>query len=496
MVHGWPANHSFKNLKCEVILNLIEDHDDMATKLQPHLDKQLLTYQQADEEINAQDNLEDIPEALGDFIIAAISLTMGIPIYIVYLTMEIHQDAGTLCTVTKYGAKMEYLFCKDRNKASAPHPSLVVMAYNGIDYYVPTIPKEIGKMTRNTSNTTTHLDDAENLIETIVEDLPPSLCKTNLQKLLQYMWASRASLTCTSLATGTTDSAGVPSEVPVPKLSASLMVTKTAHRRAAATLDEVPPEKRKNETDVEFSMWKKDYKAAVSKAALRDTKLGKNQCPCGETFQSLEAVLNHQANVHPDPNSWKCTTCPKVMNSKEHCWSDACKHLGKYYHYCDVEYKDKEDLDADGNLKQKVCIKGSDEVTWVQFHLETEHGVGKASVRCDYCNRPQQSGWSKKKHHDACDQEPNKDGAPNHFCEYCSYSCQVIDLLSNHMWTDHPAESGLKEAKHWCCSKCGKILKQQMDFKGTTVQPRSQGNGMEGNHRQQLPTQNYLVLEV
>ena len=86
---------------------------------------------------------------------------------------------------------------------------------------------------------------------------------------------------------------------------------KTAHHHDAATLDEAPPEKRKNETDVEFSKQKKDYKAAVSKAALRDTKLGKNQCPCGETFQSLKAVLNHQANVHPDPNSWKCMTCPK-----------------------------------------------------------------------------------------------------------------------------------------------------------------------------------------
>ena len=180
----------------------------------------------AGEEINAWDNLEDIPEALGDFIITAISIMTGIPVYIVYPTMEKHQNAGTLHTVTKYGAKMEYLFHKDQNKASVPHPSLVVMAYNGIDYYAPTIPKEIGKMTRNTSNTITHLDDAENLIETIVEDLPPSLCKSNLQKLLQYMRASHALLTCTSLTTGTIDGAGVPSEVPVPKPLASSMVMK------------------------------------------------------------------------------------------------------------------------------------------------------------------------------------------------------------------------------------------------------------------------------
>ena len=88
-----------------------------------------------------------------------------------------------------------------------------------------------------------------------------------------------------------------------------------------------------------------------------------------------------------------------------------------------MEYKDEDDLDADGNPKQKVCIKGSDKVTWVEFHRETEHGVGKALVRCDYCNRPQQSDRSKEKHHNTYDQGPHKDSAPNHFCEYCMYSC-------------------------------------------------------------------------
>ena len=79
--------------------------------------------------------------------------------------MKKTKDAGTMHTITKFGVKTEYLFCKDCNKATMPHPSLVIMVYNGIDYYAPTIPREIGKLTRNSSNVATHLDDAESLIE-------------------------------------------------------------------------------------------------------------------------------------------------------------------------------------------------------------------------------------------------------------------------------------------------------------------------------------------
>ena len=69
------------------------------------------------------------------------------------------KDAGMMRTFTKFGAKTEYLFRKDCNKATTPHQSLVIMVYNGLDYYAPMILREIGKLTRNSSNVVTHLDD-------------------------------------------------------------------------------------------------------------------------------------------------------------------------------------------------------------------------------------------------------------------------------------------------------------------------------------------------
>ena len=180
MVTGWPAQHMYKNLKREVIVKLIRERNEMAPLLQPHLDKQSLSYKEAVEAINDRDNVKEIPEALGDFIISAISLTTHIPVYIVYPTSEKMKDAGTMCTITKFGATTEYLFQKDHNKAMTPHPSLVVMVYNGINYYAPTIPREIGKLTRNSSNAVTHLDDTESLIESLLEDLPPSAAQNSI----------------------------------------------------------------------------------------------------------------------------------------------------------------------------------------------------------------------------------------------------------------------------------------------------------------------------
>ena len=55
------------------------------------------------------DNLEPIPELLGDFILAAISVIIGRPIIVVKPTIERKQDAN-LMPVTNYYANVDYLF--------------------------------------------------------------------------------------------------------------------------------------------------------------------------------------------------------------------------------------------------------------------------------------------------------------------------------------------------------------------------------------------------
>ena len=78
----------YRHLKRDVIVNLIDEHHDMLKKLEKHLDKSKFTYEQAVTEIINRDNLEPILDLLGDFILAAISIVMGLPIIVIKPSIE------------------------------------------------------------------------------------------------------------------------------------------------------------------------------------------------------------------------------------------------------------------------------------------------------------------------------------------------------------------------------------------------------------------------
>ena len=176
------------------------------------------------------------------------------------------------------------------------------------------------------------------------------------------MRAANSHLEGTSLATGTTALASLPVDVPILKATASSVVTKMVHKRTAASIGQVPPEKQSAESKEAFTKRKKTYKDNVAKLAARDTKLTENQCPCSESFNMMEQLLQHQHNAYPDDQAWKCSQCDSVFNSKGHCWSHACKHLGHFFFYCDCTYKDENDCDDASNPKEKICEKGFDEI--------------------------------------------------------------------------------------------------------------------------------------
>ena len=125
-------------------------------------------------------------------------------------------DPHNLVPVTKNGAHLEYLVRKDSTKAKAHTPDLVVMVYNGLDYYAPTMPKEIANMTRNCATVSTSIEDATHLINDILKDLPSSSAHDALSKSLKFMGVANCCLEGTSLATGTTSVACLPVDVPIP----------------------------------------------------------------------------------------------------------------------------------------------------------------------------------------------------------------------------------------------------------------------------------------
>ena len=78
----------YRHLKRDVIVNLIDEWEDMLKKLKKHLDKSKFTYEQAVTEIINRDNLEPIPDLLGNFILAAISIVTGLPIIVIKPSIE------------------------------------------------------------------------------------------------------------------------------------------------------------------------------------------------------------------------------------------------------------------------------------------------------------------------------------------------------------------------------------------------------------------------
>ena len=266
--------------------NLIEEWEEYATKLQFHLDKQELCYRDAVLEIQKRDGDGDIPAVLGDFILAVISLTTKIPIFVIYPTVNHITDANNR-PVMKFMPNIEYLFQKDVNKVKRKSPDLVVVVYNGIDYYAPTAPKEITHMTCNCMTASTHIEYTVGLIDKIVLDLPPSTAWDSLMKSLKFMMAANIQLEGTSLTTGTAVSTGMPIEVPILKPVSMSSVAKSVHKRVATSLGQAPPENRKGETDDLFASCKKKYSETKSITAARDTKLGPFQCPCLLNFTSM-----------------------------------------------------------------------------------------------------------------------------------------------------------------------------------------------------------------
>ena len=251
MISGWQVAHTHKHLKREVLYNLITEQEDYVTKLQFHLDKQELCYRDTILEIHKRDGNEDIPAVLSDFILVAISLTIKIPIFVIYPMVDRTTDANNQ-PVMKFMPNIEYLFCKDANKAKSRSLDLVVVVYNGIYYYAPSTTKEIAHMICNCMTASTHIEDTVGLIDKIVLDLPPSTARDSLMKSLKFMRAVNIQLEGTSLTTGTAVSTGMPIEVPIPKLVSTSSVVKSAHKRAAASLSQTLPEKKKGEMDDSF----------------------------------------------------------------------------------------------------------------------------------------------------------------------------------------------------------------------------------------------------
>ena len=94
--------------------------------------------------------------------------------------------------VTQNNVNIEYLFQQDANKAQTRSSDLVVMVYNSLDYYAPTLPREIALMSWNCPAAFNLIEDAFNIINKVHFLLPSS---TAHESLALYICPKTATLT-------------------------------------------------------------------------------------------------------------------------------------------------------------------------------------------------------------------------------------------------------------------------------------------------------------
>ena len=220
-----------------------------------------------------------------------------------------------------------------------------------------------------------------------------------------------------------------------------------------------PPAKMMKESDEAFTKRKKEYEKKVALITARDTCLGNKQCCCGEMFADEDALNTHLDTVHTDPKSWICPCCSNSLGLKGKLWQHVRHHMGKYKYYCDCKYFNRKKLDNQCNPIEQVCTKGSDEETYILFHHKKEHGVGKAKLWCQHCDKPQISNHAKKEHDKVCKRGTTLKDKPTNFFDHCNYSCRGRGSLHNHMNVHDLEKVGLKKGKCWRCSVCGKVCK-------------------------------------
>ena len=163
--------------------------------------------------------------------------------------------------------------------------------------------------------------------------------------------------------------------------------------------------------------------------------------------------------THTDPKAWVCPKCKKTLGSKGKLWQHVGHHLGKYKYYCDCKYFNAKKLDEEGNPIQQTCTCGSDEESYILFHHEKDHKVGRAKICCKYCDKPMISKRLKKENEKICPSGGTPKEKATDFCEICDYSCWGKGSLRNHMNVEHPENVGLKKGKRWWCTICKKVYK-------------------------------------
>ena len=111
-----------------------------------------------------------------------------------------------------------------------------------------------------------------------------------------------------------------------------------------------------------------------------------------------------------------------------------------------------------GSQKKKICTVTTDERSYIDYHREVDHSVGRTSIRCKWCKKPQMTKRHKLAHEDICEEGNTEKGAITDKCPHCEYGAHGRSTVRNHIRQKHWEILGLPAPPKYECSECGKTF--------------------------------------
>ena len=119
------------------------------------------------------------------------------------------------------------------------------------------------------------------------------------------------------------------------------------------------------------------------------------------------------------------------------------------------------------------CGINRDELSEIQFHLETEHGKGRTDVRCQFCDMPLSQQRYVKEHEAICKKGELAHKEKWFICQFCRKGFRGTGNFRNHQMVVHWKELRWKQVKRHHCDKCGLDYANPSSLKNHVCKPEN-----------------------
>ena len=382
------------------------------------------SYKELAEELAVDNTKVTSPE----FVLQALRLFIGIPLMVIQTRM-VEKGKGRQKSRV-WEAYPEFFLPSDKDVPKGDFRW--IMAHNGHGHFSPVVNLYRAELNKSFTPLMESIKETLEMAKDVKQLVPSSSqFGTALNLVVSNLRTAHSLGVGADVATGAAaiTEHDIPSGIPLPATSAS-----TTKRKRPATATQPSPAM---DVDVFEPVRKKK------------TVTGPLQCKCGVQCVSEDDKEHHIKTKHTS-NFWPCSSegcTEKSYTDPNPCWRHFRKvHLNAYNYSC-------------GYLTS--CDYGSDEISWVKYHMETKHvqllengevdeeRQYRTDIRCIKCDHPFPQKGKLAEHEEGCGHKLKMYHCPD---PDCPKSYRSKSQLVSHGKCDHPGDD--ETPKRVICEVC------------------------------------------